>query len=110
MRPRGEIRDALAGTLARLVQERGAVDCLQLAAASQVGRLATSDTLRNMVRAGQVLIVGRAKPPGLRRWHKLYELAQTGDGADDAPQAWGGIEALAEVMHAMPCGGGSVGS
>lgn len=107
MRPRGEIRAALAGTLARLAPERGALNCLELAAASQVGRLAAMDTLRNMVRAGEVLIVGAAKPAGSRRWHKLYELAPP--EADDAPQAWGGIEALAQVMHSLPAGG-DVGS
>lgn len=109
MRPRGEIREALAGTLARLAPERGALNCLELAAASQVGRLAAMDTLRNMVRAGEVLIVGREKPAGSRRWHKLYELAAD---AEEAPQAWGGIEALAEVMRRLPCGpaGGELGS
>ena len=98
MRPRGEIRQVLADALTRLVAERGAVTCRQLAEHTQVGYQAARDTIYNMRRAGVVQMVGKARDAGEMRWHGLYEPA----GPDDyLPQPWGGIELLASAMHAI---------
>ena len=96
-RPRGEIRQVLSDALAQLVVERGAVTCRQLAEHTQVGYLAARETMFNMRRAGEVAIVGKARDAGEVHWQSLYEPAM----ADDTPQPWGGIEALASAMHAI---------
>lgn len=95
MRPRGEVRLALLGAVRQLVVSAGPVNFRQAAAAAQVGAAAAQETLRNMARAGEVRIAGREKPAGSRHWHALYEPVDD----DDVPQAWGGIERLAEVMQ-----------
>lgn len=101
MRPRGVIRHVLGEALARLVAERGAVTCRQLAEHTQVGYDAARETLNNMRRAGEVVKVGRARDgaAGEVHWQGLYEPAAVPD--DDVPQPWGGIELLASAMHAI---------
>ena len=107
-RPRGEVRQVLAQTLARLVVERGALSAKQVAEASHVGYDKARRTLHDMVDAGAVVVVGLNKAAGANCWHNLYELADPGAMAattapgQDVPQAWGGIEVLAEVMQHWP--------
>lgn len=99
MRPRGEIREALASAVAQLVPEVGPVNYLQAAQAARVGFDAAQRTLENMARAGELVRAGKHKPPGSPHWHNLYELPAP--DADDTPRAWGGIEALASAVDAI---------
>ena len=91
-RPRGEVRDVLAQTLARLVAQRGAVNARQLAEASQVGYDKTRRTLHDMVEAGDAVVVGSDKAAGANRWHNLYE-------PPAAPAASAEFADLAEVVR-----------
>ena len=70
MRPRGEVREALAATVARLAAELGPVSCRQVAAHAQVGFEKARLTLLDMARSGQVQVSGKEKPAGSRHWHK----------------------------------------
>lgn len=97
-RPRGEVRQALADAAQRLYPLRDAVSSRELAEAAQVGYELARLTVKDMVRAGELVRVSSAHAPG-ERWHGLYVPAEARDG--DMPLAWGGIEALADVMHAM---------
>ena len=98
-RPRGEVRQALADAAQRLYPLRDAVSARELAEAAQVGYEVARETLKDMVRAGELVRAGSAKVPG-QRWHGLYEPASA-SVPQELPQAWGGIEALGDVMHAM---------
>lgn len=97
MRPRGEVRAALAAALARLHCERGPVSPREVAEAANVGYGLAAMTLRNMARAGDAVLAGTHKPQG-RRWHRLYEPAPP-DAKPQRPLPWGGIEALACAMR-----------
>lgn len=96
-RPRGEIREAIHGALMQLGSGGAAAAVRQLAEASQVGYDVARQTLRDMARAGEAQVVGYDKPQGSNRWNAMYALAED----DAAPQPWGGIEALAEVMKGV---------
>ena len=111
MRPRGEVRAALAGAFERLVRERGlvaegtAVDGVpwrDAAMAAQVGFEAARETVKNMTRAGELVRVGAKKAAGTNRWEGLYAPAVLAAEIGDTPQPWGGIEALAQVMRDWP--------
>jgi hypothetical protein len=97
MRPRGEVREALAVAVARLAAARGPVSCREVAAHAQVGFETARLTLLNMVRAGQVQVAGKEKPAGSTFWHNLYEPPAD----EEAPLAWGGIETLDSAMRAF---------
>lgn len=80
-RPEGEIRQALADALTRLVQERGlvvdglAVDgvtYVDAAYEAKVGLQAARDTLKNMRRTGQVAAIGRRKAARSPHWLAVY--------------------------------------
>ena len=92
------MRQALADAIARLHAERGPVNYRVVAAATQVGFDVARVTLDNMARAGDLKVAGREKPAGAAHWLNLYEPL---GAPDDTPQPWGGIEALAGVMHAI---------
>lgn len=98
-RPQGEIRQALQRAAQALYQQRltaplegqqgeiliGATS-LELATRAQVGRDATRETLKNMVRAGELTIVGRIRPEWSSRSLSVYAPAPrrrggTPDGA-----------------------------
>lgn len=96
MRPRGEVRQALAIALGQLHQERGAVSAREVATVAQVAFEHARETLKDMTRAGEVVIVGSAKLAGAR-WHNLYEPA-----SQEIDETWGSLEALAEVMRNFP--------
>ena len=98
-RPRGEVRQALADAAQRLYPLRDAVSARELAEAAQVGYETARITIKDMVRAGELVRAGSVNIPG-QRWHGLYEPAGAGV-PEDAPLAWGGIDALAIVMQAM---------
>lgn len=80
-RPQGEIRQALACAVARLVQERGmvvdgqpadGVTYLDAAHAALVGRDLARMTLQNMSRAGEVKVIGRTKAANSVHWLAVY--------------------------------------
>lgn len=110
MRPRGEVRAALAQAVQALAAVRGPVSAREAAAEAQVGYEVARLTLKDMARSvrPEVVRVGSAKAAGSREWRALYEPAGPGEPADlqDAgevavPQPWGGIEALAGVMRVL---------
>lgn len=94
MRPRGEVREALAAAITRLHAEQGAVTCRTLAQAANVGLDKARETIRAMAAAGEVVQVGVARTPG-QPWCALYEPAAPAEGAGTL-QA---LEALAGVVQ-----------
>lgn len=100
MRPPGEVRLALREALFALAPEHGPMNFRQVAAAANVGASVAQVTLDNMARAGEVVVAGREKPAGSSHWHALYQPP----GDEPLPEAWGGIERLAEVMQTFPTG------
>jgi len=93
-RPRGEIREALAGAAMALASEQDAATWREIAARAQVGFDAAHETIRNMVRAGELVDVGGHKPPGSSRYFRLYQpatnfaTATTGAPLDQVVRAW----------------------
>lgn len=72
MRPRGEIRQAIAEVASHLVRERGSFTFREAAAKAQVGFEQARLTLKNMVNAGELAIVGETRAPGVCRPLNLY--------------------------------------
>lgn len=81
MRPRGEIRAAMADAFAVLLRERGllvegvavdGVSCRDAAAVAQVGFDAARRTVENMVRAGELVRISSVKRAGSQHWEGLY--------------------------------------
>lgn len=72
MRPRGEIRQALAAAADMLHQQRGAFTGRDVAMHAQAGWEATRRTLQNMVNAGELVVAGTARAPGVSRPLNLY--------------------------------------
>jgi hypothetical protein len=94
MRPRGQIRTVLARTLPELVAQRGPVTSRDVAAVLYVEPCIARWALRNMVCAGEVVVVGAEKPAGSDRWHSLYEPAEPG-----AHGPWVGLDRLTDAMR-----------
>lgn len=93
-RPRGEIREALASAARSLALEQDAATWREIAARAQVGYDVAHETIRNMLRAGELADVGGHKPAGSDRYHRLYQPAQrnfatatTGD-LDQVVRGW----------------------
>jgi hypothetical protein len=78
VRPRGEIRDAIADAARALKAEQGAATWKELAARARVGFDLGFETVRNMARSGELQTVGRVKAAGSGNWCKLYEPAEPG--------------------------------
>lgn len=97
MRPRGEIREALATAARALHAEQGAATWREIAARAQVGYGAAHDTIRNMARSGELADVGGHKPPGSDRYHRLYEPAQR---ANFATATTGDLDQVVRQWHA----------
>ena len=98
MRPRGEVRDALARAVERLNGVQGAVTSRQAAEAACVGYDVARSTMKNMVAAGELLRVGKEHRPGWERWQTLYEVAPS-----QPAHPWGGdSRALVTVMRVFP--------
>jgi len=78
-RPPGEIRQVLLQSARNLVQPHRAPTLQELASGAQVGRVAAMNTVKNMVRAGELEIVRR-------RWvaHSARPVAEYAPA--DAPQ------------------------
>lgn len=72
MRPRGDVRQALARAAEMLHVERGAVTHRDLAERAQVGYECARRTVDNMAEAGELRRVGHAKTAG-GKWMTLFE-------------------------------------
>jgi hypothetical protein len=102
MRPPGEIRQ----TLRAVFSERGASTWREVMSAipaasaqSPSERALVRRTVENMVRSGEVLRVGQAKPAGSKRWHALYEAAPPVAYEEPAAAERGAdMQPLADVM------------
>jgi hypothetical protein len=82
MRPRGELRLALVD-VAR-VQGHGGSTWKGMAHAAQVGLAAARATVLNMARAGELVVVGQVREPGVCRPMNLYAVpAEPAANADD---------------------------
>lgn len=90
MRPRGEIREALASAARNLVAEQGGATWRDMGHAAQVGLTAARKTVENMVMAGELQPCGTRAVPGSRRPMVLY-----------APRDWsvGSLSPLDDVLR-----------
>jgi hypothetical protein len=93
MRPRGEIREALASAAVSLAAEHGSSTWLDMAHAAQVGAKVACKTVKNMVLAGELERRGERPVPGARRPMALY-----------APRDWsvGSLSPLDDVLRSWP--------
>ncbi len=87
MRPRGEIRQALADAAERLHEQLGPVTWRDMAAAACVGFAAAKATARNMEAAGELAVQGTKRVPGVCRPMKLYAPRRGGWVHQGAPLA-----------------------
>lgn len=72
MRPRGEIRQALCSAAAEV---GGGATWRSLAARANVGFDAARRTVDNMAAAGELIVIGHHREPGVSRPMNLYALA-----------------------------------
>lgn len=86
MRPRGEIRAALSAAALAMspVAEARGVTYLELAAAAQVGYDVARNTVKDMVKAGELMPVGDRQVPGIKRPLRTYAVRQAAN--DDTAQ------------------------
>lgn len=88
-RPPGEIRQALMQAARAQVQPHRAPTLQELAVGAQVGRVAAMNTVKNMVRAGELQIVRR-------RWvaHSAKPVAEyaPADAPDDCRHGHGWVD------------------
>lgn len=84
MRPRGEVRQAMFSAAEALVQQHGCFTGREVAQCAQVGFEKARLTLLNMVRAGELVVVGEAAAPGVCRPLNVYALpkAQAAPGLE----------------------------
>lgn len=85
MRPRGEFRQALVRAV-EVAGPSGGATWRGLAQLACVAGDVARDTVRNMHRAGELIVVGQAREPGVNRPQNLYAPAvpQDGGGAEMA--------------------------
>jgi pyruvate-formate lyase-activating enzyme len=70
VRPQGEIRQAMRAAF----ETNGPMTWSAAAELAQVGYDAAQQTVKNMVRSGELRSCGREKPAGAQVWAHLYEL------------------------------------
>jgi hypothetical protein len=101
LRPRGEIRDALVAAYSQVgaASWREVLPHVPVNSGSPAEVTLVRRTVENMARKGELVRCGEEKPAGSTVWLAVYELAAP---AEDLPQPWGGIEALAEVVNLWP--------
>jgi hypothetical protein len=95
MRPRGEIRQALAQAATELARDRDGATWRDLAERACVGYLVARRTVENMARAGELQLVGHEKRAHSRRWVALYAPQQHANFATAATA----VEGLAGVIR-----------
>jgi hypothetical protein len=94
----GEVREVLRCDFAG----NGPATWREAAVRAGVGYAVACHTVKNMVRAGELVECGREKPAGSRVWRVVYELVGCDASAEGPVQAWGGIEDMAAVMQVWP--------
>lgn len=89
MRPRGEIRAALSAAALAMspVAEARGVTYLELAATAQVGYDVARNTVKDMVKAGELVPTERTRQvPGIKRPLRTYTVRQAAnDSSADIP-------------------------
>lgn len=91
MRPRGEVRLAVASAAGMLVQERGCFTGRDVAQCAQVAFEKARLTLKDMVRAGELVVIGEASAPGVCRPLNVY--------AQPRPRSSAGADLLQAVQR-----------
>ena len=96
MRPRGEVRAALAAAVARLAAEQGPVSAREVACAVQANHEVVRLTLKDMARSArpEVVRVGSSNDGNNKTWNALYEPAQ-----QVAPSVGGDTAALTSACR-----------
>lgn len=96
MRPAGETTKTLLQVLAVACAEGGGMTLRELAAASQVGLDAATQTIKNLNRRGRVCVMKTRRVPGRNRPVAVYALPAQQPAANDAVlglslamRAWG---------------------
>ena len=107
MRPRGEIRQALAQAGAALADEHGGFTWREAAALARVGFTAARQTVANMERAGELECVGQRHVPGVCRPMNVYAPRRASEPAagislDQAMRGWGRGQAHTEARDEDP--------
>lgn len=112
MRPQGIIRRALLESARRLANERSGASWREIASAAEVAVIdgesvagervqrgvapgIARNTVKNMVRVGELVEVGRDKPAGSLHWHALYAPAEA---QHDAPTSGVALQSLNELV------------
>ena len=109
MRPRGEIRQALAQAGAALADEHGGFTWREVAALACVGFTAARQTVENMERAGELECVGQRHVPGVCRPMNVYAPRRASEPAarislDQAMRGWVRGQACTEPeMKTLNC-------
>lgn len=93
MRPAGEVRQALREA-ARELAPAGRWTWVDMAHRARVGRSVARDTVRNMLRAGELAPAGTLRVPGVNRPMAAVTLAQ--------PAQADGLRALSSVPWLSP--------
>ena len=103
MRPPGEIRMAIAGSL-----EHGPAMTREVALRSGVGVSAARYTLRNMVSAGEAIVLDMVRVEGVKRPVPVYgravravDVAGDGEPFVSLIQAWASVPARQPLEAAM---------
>lgn len=91
MRPRGEVRQALASVAAQL--SGGGATWRDMAELACVGADVAKQTVRNMASVGELAVVGEQRQPGLNRPMVLYAMppaldADAGAALDAVVRSW----------------------
>jgi len=86
MRPRGEIRAALSAAALAMspVAEARGITYLELAVTAQVGFELARTTVKDMVKAGELVPVGDRQVPGIKRPLRTYTVRQAANDASAA--------------------------
>ena len=71
-RPRGEIREAVAAAADQLLHQRGCCTYRDAAAAAKVGLELARRTVNRMAEAGELIVIGHARAPGVSKPLNLY--------------------------------------
>lgn len=84
MRPRGEIRQAVEAAADMLVQQRGCFTTRDVAHLAQVGFEKARLTVKDAIRAGELLVVDTVRMPGINRPVNLLSRPKPDSGAPGA--------------------------
>lgn len=78
-RPRGEIREAVAAAADMLLHQRGCCTYRDAAHMAQVAFEAARYTVKRMAEAGELIVIGQTRAPGVSRPLNLYAKPKPGE-------------------------------